>query len=702
MEGTNGYPTTLGAYDTKHNGRYDVFVSKIDLTGLPGIPQNLSAVVGDSFVELSWNPPEEDGGATIIEYEIYRRNKTGLLSSIAFTGENTTFNDTSVVNGNRYHYAILAHNRVGPGKLSNEVFVIPVTIPTPPRNVDAQYGYNYVNLTWISPENDGGIMLIGFRLHKFEGGSSDPEIFNIDPYVNTYTDEEVDNGINYRYYLTAFNAVGESLPSIEVNATPKNRPSSVLNFQISSGPGFIILQWSPPEYDGGSTVTNYTIFRAVGSSNIDTYVTLSSHQLQFNDTSVEDGVVHRYKIIALNSEGSSDPSEEISAIPTGHPSVPRNLEVMTYSNSVKLSWEMPLKDGGTPILGYRIYRSDKDEIWNNIQDVEAFDMSFADDTVSKGTTYYYRITAFNAVGESNPTQSVNASPLGKPGSPMDFDVKPGDEIVKLSWVMPHNQGGTPVTEFKIFRSNLSSEMGFYARVTSSKLVYTDGMVTNGETYYYKVTAVNIVGEGSFTEIKSARPRGRPSYPINIRIVAGDGYVNISWSQPVNDGGDHITQVRLHRGTDPNSTIPIYSSANLQGLYRDSTVENGVTYYYSMTAQNSLGESDNSPQISKMPFGKPTIPLNVKVYEGRESIKLTWLAPEDNGGLDITGYKIYRTFAKGSRVILGEVEPDTYEYIDRNVESGLNYHYQISAVNGKAEGSLSKPVEGSVIIALSGV
>ncbi len=695
QDGTIDYPTTTGAFDTTDNGGRDVFVTKIDLTRTPSMPLNLSAISGDSFVELSWDPPEEDGGVPITEYEVYRGNESESLSSIAFAGGNTTFNDTSVVNGNSYYYAVLAHNRVGPGKLSNEVSAVPATIPTHPRNVVAKHGNKYVNLTWIPPENDGGTMLTGFRMYKFEGGSLDPEVFIFNPFVNAYTDKEVENGINYRYYLTAFNAIGESPPSMEVNATPKNRPSSVLNFQISSGSEFIILRWIPPEFDGGSPVINYTIFRAVGSGSFANYVTLPSQQLQFNDTTVENSVVHRYKITALNSEGSSDPTEEISATPIGRPSVPMNPEAKAFSNSVKLSWEIPLRDGGTPVLGFRIYRSDKNEIWSNIREMEAYEDSFADNEVLNGKTYSYRITVFNAVGESDPTEPVNATPLGKPGSPMGFGVIPGDKYVLLNWEMPIDLGGTPVTEFKIYRGDFSSEMGLYSSITASELFYNDTQVTNGETYYYKLAAVNIIGDSPFTEAKAAKPMGLPSPPSNIRAVAGDDFVDISWSLPIDDGGDPVSEVMLYRGTDPNSSVSIFTSAILQSSFRDTTVTNGVTYYYSMTAVNSLGGSANSLPISIIPSGKPSVPMSVKVKAGTESIKVTWLAPEDTSGLEITGYRIYRTSSTGGRVLIGEEEPNTFEHIDRDVVSGSKYLYQVSAVNENGESPRSEPVEGIV-------
>ncbi|MDG6225198.1 MAG: fibronectin type III domain-containing protein [Candidatus Thermoplasmatota archaeon] len=692
---SHDYPTTSGAYDVTHDGGYDVFVTALDLTRSPEAPLGIRAAAGDAFIDLAWDPPLDDGGARIVDYEVHRGSKSGSLSKIASTGGNTTYNDTDVVNGNRYYYAVLAVNRMGAGKPSGEVSSIPGKAPDPPGSFVAIYGNGMVNLTWNSPSSNGGYVLQGYRIYKFTGEIQEREMFQTGPNMLSFSDENVVNGINYRYYITAFNAMGESIPSIEVNATPRTSPLPVQNVQVRSGPQHVLLSWDLPGSDGGRPIINFNVFRAVHSGNFVRLVTLASSVMSYNDTEVENGVLYRYRVYAVNSEGSSNPSEEISAMPLDRPSPPRNLVSESESNTVLLSWNVPLRTGGSQILGYRIYRKESNLIWEMISEPKAADDSYTDRTVLNGRSYLYRITAFNIVGESDPTGSVEAAPIGPPGIPMRFDLVTGDHFVHLIWDIPLNDGGAPIIGFKVYRGETNGLINLYRSVTSSDLSYNDTNVVNGITYHYRVTAVNNIGEGAATETKNTKPAGIPSPPSNINVVSGDGFIDISWAEPEDDGGDPVTDVKIYRGEDPNSSVVILTTSILGGSFRDTTVTNGVTYHYTLTSTNSIGESVHSPPIFATPSGKPSVPLNVEIEAASKAISLSWGPPEDTGGITLTGYRIYRSSGTGNPVLIAELGPESNEYMDRDVERENLYRYQVSAVNDNGEGPLSNPVEGKV-------
>jgi len=66
--------------------------------------------------------------------------------------------------------------------------------------------------------------------------------------------------------------------------------------------------------------------------------------------------------------------------------------------------------------------------------------------------------------------------------------------VRLTWPAPDN-GGSPITSYRVFRGTTPNNVTFLATVTTPS--YTDNTVAAGMTYYYRVTAVNAVGEGAF-------------------------------------------------------------------------------------------------------------------------------------------------------------------------------------------------------------
>ncbi|MFX0051237.1 MAG: alpha/beta fold hydrolase [Candidatus Hermodarchaeota archaeon] len=84
-------------------------------------------------------------------------------------------------------------------------------------------------------------------------------------------------------------------------------------------------------------------------------------------------------------------------------------------------------------------------------------------------------------------------------------VEAGDGQVNLEWHAPLDDGGAPITEYKIYRA--ASSGGPYSLIGSSiTLSYIDLTVTNGETYYYVVTAINNQGESEYSSEVSATPQ----------------------------------------------------------------------------------------------------------------------------------------------------------------------------------------------------
>ena len=91
-------------------------------TSPPGAPTNLTAVVGDGQIVLSWDAPASDGGAEITDYE-YRINGSGPWIPIGST--DTTHTVTGLVNGTEYTFQVRAVNRIGTGRVPNQAEATP-------------------------------------------------------------------------------------------------------------------------------------------------------------------------------------------------------------------------------------------------------------------------------------------------------------------------------------------------------------------------------------------------------------------------------------------------------------------------------------------------------------------------------------------------------------------------------------------------
>src|SRR5205823_5493062 len=109
---------------------------------------------------------------------------------------------------------------------------------------------------------------------------------------------------------------------------------------------------------------------------------------------------------------------------------------------------------------------------------------------------------------------VSATPNGPatpPGAPQGLVASPGDATVTLTWSAPISNGGSPVTNYRIYRGTSSNGETLLTTIGNA-LTYSDTAVTNGATYYYQVSATNAIGEGPRSNEASATPVASPTAP----------------------------------------------------------------------------------------------------------------------------------------------------------------------------------------------
>jgi fibronectin type 3 domain-containing protein len=131
----------------------------------------------------------------------------------------------------------------------------------------------------------------------------------------------------------------------------------------------------------------------------------------------------------------------------------------------------------------------------------------------------------NAVGEGSLSNEASATPPSPtvPGAP-SLSASAGSGVVHLTWSAPSN-GGSTITNYNVYRGTSSGSetlLTTLGNVTS----FDDTAVTNGTTYYYKVSAVNAVGEGSLSNEASATPTQTTSVVTHITSLNGHGQIGL--------------------------------------------------------------------------------------------------------------------------------------------------------------------------------
>lgn len=158
---------------------------------------------------------------------------------------------------------------------------------------------------------------------------------------------------------------------------------------------------------------------------------------------------------------------------TVNPDAPKTVKAKpTGLNSSIITWERV--QGAN---GYTIYRStSKEGSYSEVMTVYA--TSFADRTLSKNQTYYYKVFAGGYEGHGNYSTIVSVTPQIAIPQVKAFPVE-GNHI-KLHWESVYGASG-----FYVYRAtSKAGPYNYYKKVTNTYLL--DTKVTKGKTYYYYV------------------------------------------------------------------------------------------------------------------------------------------------------------------------------------------------------------------------
>jgi PKD repeat protein len=136
-------------------------------------------------------------------------------------------------------------------------------------------------------------------------------------------------------------------------------------------------------------------------------------------------------------------------------------------------------------------------------------------TYNTAGTYTATLTITDSASpahNASSTVSITASPIAAtaPGAPTGLTAMAANKAVTLGWTAPASTGGASITSYRVYRGTTSGGetllTGGGCSNLGAVLTCTDNGLTNGTTYYYKVSALNSVGEGPLSSEASATPR----------------------------------------------------------------------------------------------------------------------------------------------------------------------------------------------------
>lgn len=530
-----------------------------------------------------------------------------------------------LTNGTSYEFAVSAINMLG-ASAEMTTDVIPSTVASAPTNVSLLSGDQQLTIQFSAPDDDAGSAILQYRIYKSTDGGSSYSVLitqDVDDYVlnngvYSYVDTVVSNGTSYFYRVSAINANGEGALSDADSDYPSTVPDaptllSVDDINSSSTGKRLRVTWSAPANDGGSSITNYELYR-------DDILINSINALSFVDNDIaENGVSYEYKVIAINRDGASDYSNAISNMATGKPDAPTITSVVASDGRLTVHFTAGNNEG-KPIIRFNKYVSSDDSNYYGPYNIN-LNTSF-DDLVDNGELTYYKVSAVNANGEGDLSSAMSGIACRVPDAPTGLSAVHGNQQVTLSFdllaVAPSespSDEGRAISQYKIYQStdnvtytNVDTILG---ALTNSKTISN---LTNGQLYYYKIAGVNSVGEGDMTSAVSARPSTSPSTVRSVLINSvNENELDISWQAPLTQGGLAYHYV-MYLYKQSNFSL-VYSNTNISTTSVAITeLEADTMYIMHLYASNGVDTNYNEYISNAFVVGVPARPSGLS-YDG---------------------------------------------------------------------------------------
>ena len=591
---TNGksYAYYVRALNAAGEGLQSANVSATPFT-VPDAPIGLNGISGYGQVSMNWTAPAFDGGRAIDYYVIYE-NGFALLSHP--TG--LTAIVTSLAGGQDFSFNITAHNIAGEGPQSLGVSAVPYTTPGVPTGLIALAENAQASLSWKAPSSNGGMGIIGYNVYRAIGSGALTFLTTVTK--TSYLDIGLINGQAYSYEVSALNAIGEGPRTASVTTTP-SADNDLLNAIESSGQLIVgtEISYAPFEYqlaDGTyagidmeiahkiADALNATLviklmdfdplFGAVQTGEIDmaiSSISITAAREQTVNFTVPYYTANQAVLVRDSSSISNiddlNGSKVIAQLgTTGSSWVATNLIYAGRISAADFSDYVNISAAALTVMN-----GQKDALVVDIPVANAYaadpanhlKVAFVVHTnenygvcIPKNQTNF-RSAIDNVINEMKADGSLyailfkyNAIISSTPSVPNNLTIIPGIGIFSVSWKAPTSNGGYPITGYNLYRS--ATMNGTYSLVASlSGLRYNDTNLTNGQVYWYKLTAFNIMGEGNMTGPGREQAQNTGDQAINNVAY---GFVVQDVTGTVNPGNTSITdltiQMRLQAG-NPN-------------------------------------------------------------------------------------------------------------------------------------------------------
>ena len=307
---------------------------------------------------------------------------------------------------------------------------------------------------------------------------------------------------------------------------------------------------------------------------------------------------------------------------------------------------------------------------------------------------------------------VFRTPAGMPSAPTNLQLtqdRAGRGV--LSWDAPARLGSPNLRDYVI---QVSEDGTNWKTIEDGYSTTTNLPVSNLKTstdYWFRVRGENGGAAGQNTAFMTlawsdlqVRTMGATA-PFAVQSLTAsertkDGF-KVSWTEPVFNGGEQISNFVIEVSTDNGSTWRSAKATESTSLsYRVGGAAPGTTYLVRVAATNKIGTGDYATTTITTLATVAKEPTNLKVTNlALRSLSLGWSLPASNGGSPILDYKI--EFSSNAGATWNEITHVASASRSFNVTGllrGKAYLFRVAAINEIGVGASTAAVSATTLLA----
>ncbi|MGA0862925.1 MAG: S8 family serine peptidase [Ilumatobacteraceae bacterium] len=380
------------------------------------------------------------------------------------------------------------------------------------------------------------------------------------------------------------------LVSSATQSVTPTRPCAPVISGGSVGNRSVLVAWTAPTDNGGSTLTGYAVSTSPSSAGCTTTGATSC-----TVPNLAAGQTYSFSVAAINAEGTSRPSVSYTGMPTGSPDAPVLSAATAGLTSIVASWSAALGDSNT----YTVTASP------NGGSCASTGTSCTISGLSQGTTYSLTAVTTNSAGTSAASAALSATTAAVPAMPTVSSSVAGLNSVTLNW-----SAATGASSYRVKNSS-----GTTVCETADTSCVVTGLV-GGVAQMFTVEGVNSYGSTSSEQV-SVVPDSQVNAISGVKVKAANKSLVVSWSA---DSANDVVYTAMALGTSAKCTATT-TSCTLTKLV------NGRAYKVVVVGANA---SSNSPSaVSVAAYAGFTVKAT-KVKRKRKTRLTSFVVPVSKG------------------------------------------------------------------------